>query len=206
MRFDVLDLRSAFNHANKGQGWDLSGIKSGKGYYNDLPYEIADPQKNGGRSCVLVARSKSEDPTEVPLPVRGLWASLLFLQSATAQGRETIHAGDQTQFPHESSELLGFYEIRFADGLVQTHEIRYDETLGKWDTSFDASYYLTRATAAGKLPDGRTAVIWASEWKNPRPDVPIVSVKMVGSPGPSTAQPILFGITAVEKPRVEDYR
>ena len=131
---------------------------------------------------------------------------MLFIQSATAQGRETIHAGDQTQFPHESSELLGFYEIQFADGLVQTHEIRYDETVGNWNLSFDMPYYLARAISAGKLADGRPAVIWASEWKNPRPDVPIVSVKMVGSPGPSTAQPILFGITAVEKPRVEDYR
>jgi hypothetical protein len=36
--------------------------------------------------------------------------------------------------------------------------------------------------------------------------VPIVGVTLVGSPGPSDALPILFGITAVEKPRVEDYR
>jgi hypothetical protein len=36
--------------------------------------------------------------------------------------------------------------------------------------------------------------------------VPIVSVTLVGSPGPSDARPILLGVTAVEKPRVEDYR
>jgi hypothetical protein len=41
---------------------------------------------------------------------------------------------------------------------------------------------------------------------NPRPDVPLVSVTLVGSPGPSVALPVLFGVTAVEKPRVEDYR
>ena len=50
------------------------------------------------------------------------------------------------------------------------------------------------------------AVVWASEWANPRPDVPIASVTLVGSPGPSKARPILFGVTAVEKPRVEDLR
>ena len=59
---------------------------------------------------------------------------------------------------------------------------------------------------AGTLPDGRAAVVWASEWANPRPDVPIASVTLVGSPGPSNARPILFGVTAVEKPRVEDLR
>jgi hypothetical protein len=44
-------------------------------------------------------------------------------------------------------------------------------------------------------------VLWASEWTNPRPDVPILSVSLVGSPGPSAAEPVLLGITAVEKPR-----
>ena len=68
------------------------------------------------------------------------------------------------------------------------------------------SYYLARPVRAGLLPDGRAAVVWGSEWVNPRPDVPIVSVKLVGSPGPSDARPLLLGVTAVEKPRVEDYR
>ncbi len=206
IRFEVLDIRSAFNHSPRGDTWDLSGLKTGQGYYNDLPYEIVDPEQMSGNNCVLVARQKGEDPLEANLPVQGRWASLLFLQTATAKGRESVHAGDQTHFPHESSELLGFYEVRFADGVTLLHEIRYDENLAKWDTSFDEPYYLTRAISAGKLPDGRPAVLWASEWKNPRPDVPITSIRMVGSPGPSAAQPLLFGITAVEKPRVEDYR
>jgi hypothetical protein len=206
MRFEVLDLRSAFNHPPTGKNWDLSQLKVGRGYYSELPYEIVDPEKNGGRNCILAGRLKGDDPQAVSLPVQGRWASLIFLQTATDKGRESIHAGDQTHFPRESSELLGFYEIRFSDGLVLTHEIRYDETLAKWETSFDVPYYLTRAILAGSLPDGRPAVLWASEWKNPRPDIPIVSLRLVGSPGPSAAQPILFGITAVEKPKVEDYR
>lgn len=206
MRFEVLDIRTACNHSPAGKNWDLSGLKTGRGYYNELPFEIVDPGQNGSYNCILAARQEGEDPMEVTLPVQGRWASLLFLQTATDKGRESVHAGDQTHFPHESSELLGFYEIKFSDGLALLHEIRYDENLAKWDTSFDEPYYLTRTISAGKLPDGRPAVLWASEWKNPRADIPITSVRMVGSPGPSAAQPLLFGITAVEKPRVEDYR
>jgi hypothetical protein len=41
---------------------------------------------------------------------------------------------------------------------------------------------------------------------NPRPDVEIASVRLVGSPGPSAARPVLLAVTAVEKPRVEDER
>jgi hypothetical protein len=206
MRFEVLDILSVLNQPLKGNNWDLTGLKTGESYYSGMPYLIADPAKVQGRGCVLVARRPGDQPTEVELPVFGRWASLLFVQSATGRGRDTVHAGDATHFPHESSELLGFYEIRYADGLVGTYEIRYDETVGRWDAGVGLPYYLTRSLVGGKLPDGRKAVLWASEWVNPRPDVPIVSVKMAGSPGPSNILPILLGITAVEKPRVEDYR
>jgi Glycosyl hydrolase family 20, domain 2/Glycosyl hydrolase family 20, catalytic domain len=204
MRFEVLDIRSAFNHGPKGSGWDLSAIVPGRGYSHGLPYLIGNPTH--GPSVVVVGRRTGPEPTRIAIPVTGRWASLLFLQSATDAGRPSIHAGDQTHFPRESSELLGYYEIRFADDLVSTHEIRFDETVGRWDAGLGRTYYLTRPVVCGHLPDGRAAVAWASEWVNPRPDVPIVSVALVGSPGPSEAQPILLGITAVEKPRVEDYR
>jgi hypothetical protein len=204
MRFEVLDIRSAFNHVAKGDTWDLTGLEPGRGFRHGLPYAIGDPAR--GPSTVVVARRPGSEPTRVPLPVTGRWVSLLFLHSATGPGREPVHAGDQTHFPHESSELLGFYEIRFADGLVAAHPIRSDENVGPWDAGLERTYYLVRPVVSGRLPDGRAAVVWASEWTNPRPDVPIVSVDLVGSPGPSVALPILFGITAVAKPRVEDYR
>jgi hypothetical protein len=204
MRLEVLDIASAFNSPPKGEGWDLTGLVPGRGWSRGLPYAIGDPRR--GPSSVVVARRSGDAPTRVDLPVVGRWASLVFLQSATAEGRPGIHAGDQTHFPRESSELLGHYEIRFADELVAAHEIRFDENVGRWDTGLAKTYYLARPVVAGRLPDGRDAVVWASEWTNARPDVPIVSVTLVGSPGPSDARPILLGITAVEKPRAEDYR
>jgi hypothetical protein len=206
MRFEVLDLASAFNHAPRGEGWDLSGLEPGRRYVEGLPYAIADPATWGGRSTVVVARRPGDEPTRVALPIRGRWASLVFVQSATGEGRPPIHAGDQTHFPRESSELLGFYEIRYADGLVETHAIRYDETVGSGNRGLTLPFYFARPLVAGRLPDGGAAVVWASEWANPRPDVPIESVALVGAPGPSNARPILLGVTAVEKPRVEDLR
>jgi len=207
MRFEVIDIRAAYNHPPKGEAWDLSTMPAGDGYYSRVPYRIGDPAKNSGNSVVLVSRRANTDaPTEAAIPVSGKYQSLIFFQAATERGRDTIHAGDATHFPHESNELIGFYEIRYEDGLLTSHEIRYDETLAKWDTGLNVPYYLTTAIPTGTLPDGRKAVIWGSEWMNARPDVPIVSVKLVGAPGVSNADPILFGVTGVEKPRVEDYR
>jgi hypothetical protein len=204
MRFEVLDIASSFNGPPRGDGWDLSGLAPGRGYRWGLPYAIGDPGR--GPSAVVVARRSGDKPTRASLPIAGRWASLLFLHASTGEGRPAIHAGDQTHFPRESSELLGYYEVRFADDLVAVHEIRYDENVARWDAGWTRALYLGRPVVAGKLPDGRDAVLWASEWVNPRPDVPIVSVTLVGTPGPSPALPVLFGVTAVEKPRVEDYR
>ena len=206
MRFEVLDVSGSFNHPPKGENWDLSGLKSGDGYVAGLPYAVADPARRGGRSCVVASRDPKSEAGAIELPITGRWAALVFLQASTGPGRPTIHAGDATHFPRESSELLGFYEIRFADGLMAVHEIRYEETVGRWDAGLGLPSYFARPVVAGRLPDGRKAVLWASEWANPRPDVPIVSVRLIGSPGPSRAEPILFGVTAVEKPRVEDIR
>jgi hypothetical protein len=206
MRFEVLDLGSAFNSPPQGEGWDLSGLPPGRRYVEGLPYAIGDPALRNGRSAVVVARRPGDEPTRAALPIRGRWAALVFVHAATGPGRPGIHAGDQTHFPRESSELLGFYEIRYEDDLVLTHEIRYDETVGRWDAGLALPLYFARPLVAGKLPDGRAAVVWASEWANPRPDVAIASVTLVGAPGPSGARPILLGATAVEKPRVEDLR
>jgi Glycosyl hydrolase family 20, domain 2/Glycosyl hydrolase family 20, catalytic domain len=210
MRFEVLDLASVFNSPPRGQGWDLSGVTSGRrfspgAFWNaGVPFAIGDPAR--GDAVVVVARRPGELPTRVPLPVSGRFASLLFLHTATGEGRPAIHAGDQTHFPREASELLGFYEVVFADGLTDVHEIRYEETAAPWDVGLSKLSYFVRPVVGGRLPDGRDAVLWASEWTNRRPDVPIVSVTLVGSPGPSAALPVLVGITGVEKPRVEDYR
>jgi hypothetical protein len=206
MRFEVLDLASAFNSPPKGDGWDLSGLKSGRRYVEGLPYAIAEPALRNGLSTVVVARRPGDEPTRAGLPIRGRWAALVFVQSASGAGRPGIHSGDQTHFPRESSELLGFYEIRYEDDLVLAHAIRYEETVGRWDAGLGLPLYFARPLVAGKLPDGRSAVVWASEWANPRPDVAIASVTLVGAPGPSNARPILLGVTAVEKPRVEDLR
>ena len=207
MRFEVVNIRSAFNSAPQGEGWDLSGVETGEGFYNGVPFFIGEPAKNDGKSVVRVSRrAGTELPTEAALPVTGRWAALVFFQSATEKGRQTIHAGDATHFPRESSELIGLYEIRYEDGMVTSHGIRWDETVATWDTGLRTPYYFTRGIVRGTLPDGRKAVIWGSEWVNPRPDVPIVSVKLVGSPGVSNSEPILFGVTAIEKPRMDDYR
>ena len=149
-----------------------------------------------------------------PIPIGGSYASLIFWQVATDKGGRPAHAGDGTNYPREAAELLGYYEIRYADGLVRSAEIRCGENVGAWDSGHELLYY-AREVPAGVRPDGKPLVIWGLEWTNPRPAVTIESVVLKGARplpetraqgGSSDARPMLLGITAIEHPKWEDYR
>ena len=57
-------------------------------------------------------------------------------------------------------------------------------------------------------------MVWGLEWINPRPEIAIAQVNMFGIRGrtrPGRAYiegvfPILLGVTAIQRPRLEDYR
>jgi hypothetical protein len=60
IRFEVQDVRSAFNHAPKGEGWDLSGLEPGRGYRHGVPYAIRRPRAGAvGRGGGAAPRPRS---------------------------------------------------------------------------------------------------------------------------------------------------
>jgi len=226
-REHVISIRHACNAPLKAQsvpaeasvkaGWDLTGLRSGRQEHDGLPYEIVDPTQNGGKGAVVVERlhKESEFPHAAePITIDGKYASLIFWQVATEKGGRAAHAGDGTNYPREAAELLGWYEIRYADGLTRCAEVRYGENVGAWDSGYDLLYY-AREVPAGVRPDGGALVMWGLEWTNPRPAVRIESVVLKGAKSlpetrykgaTSDARPMLLGITAAEHLKWEDYR
>jgi hypothetical protein len=214
----VIAISTACNAPLWGETWDLSGLTAGAAEYAGIPYQIVDQAGNHGRGAVVVARRHEPAgayPCDAaPIPVNGRYASLIFWQVATQPGGRPMHAGDGTHFPHEAAELLGWYEVRYADGLTHAVEIRYGQNLRAWDEGFGLLYD-AREIPAGRLPDGKPLVLWGLEWTSPRPAVEIGSVTLRGAAGlaairpageVSVARPMLLGITAIEAPRLEDYR
>jgi len=217
-RKHVVPIRAACNAPAKGETWDLSGLVSGRHRCDGVPFEILDSVRNEGRCSVVVERSHRPTSTyphaSEPIPITARYGSLIFWQVATAQGAETPHVGDGTNFPREAGELLGWYEVLFADGLTRAVEVRYSENVSAWDAGFQLLYY-AREARAGEQPDGRPLVIWGLEWTNPRPHIEIESVVLRGAGAlpevrprgrVSDARAMLLGITAVELPKWEDYR
>ena len=175
MRFEVLDLASAFNQRAEGRGLGpLAASTPGRGLRRTAcPTPIGDPRARGRSASWSSRVARETEPTRVGAAgPRPLGLARLPSGGDGARDGRPIHAGDQTHFPRESSELLGFYEIRYADDLVATHEIRFDETVGRWDAGLALPYYFARPVVAGTLPDGRDAVAVGQRVDEPAPRRP----------------------------------
>jgi len=198
----TIDLTDVFNARLAGETWDLRGLRQGRFSAEGLACRL-------GKGAVVVRRphqAKKRFPREVEIPVGRRFQSLVFLQSCTGEGRRPVHAGDDTFFPRESSELVGVYDVVFEDEHVLPAEVRYDENVSAWDAGLKGLVYHARCIVAGSLPDGSPLVIWGNEWTNPRPDAPIRLIRFRGTRGKSDAMPMLLGITGIDKVRLSDYR
>jgi hypothetical protein len=219
-RFHPLDLSAVANAGLKEASWDLSGLEGGEVIDNGLPLRlparIGLAGARGGKAAVVVSRpgEQSPYPLSVTIPVGGAYASLVFLQVAAKRGRAPVHAGDASFFPHDTADPLGGYEVVYENGQKDVAVIRFGENVGAWDQGLRAMFYDARSIVAGRLPDGEPLVLWGFEWVNPRPEIAIAQVNMFGIRGRTRRSqdyiegvyPILVGITAVEKPCLEDYR
>ena len=121
----AISIASACNAPDRAF-WDNFGSRPGPREYEGVPFELLA----GENVAVTVAR----DPraASAPIPIGGKYASLIFWHAASEKGASLVHAGDGTNYPREAAELLGWYEIRYEDGLTRAAEIRYGENLRAW--------------------------------------------------------------------------
>jgi hypothetical protein len=208
----VLDLSQACNAPLRGEGWDLSLLSGAKGTVGRVPYLFG----RGKRASVVVRRPddrRSKAPREVRIDAGTHVQGLVFWHTLSGRAGLTVHAGDQTYFPREASDLTAVYEIQFVDGRTHVVECRAESTIDVWDASLRASRYHAPYHLVGPaLPDGRPVVILGHEWHNPRPDIEIHSILMKGCRSRAyeiqrhTPLTILLGVSRVNKPQLKDYR
>jgi len=221
----IIPMSDACNASLKTDRWDLTGALTGHREYEGVPYCIIERDVDRQAAAVVVERlhrPADEFPHQSQeIAIQARFGSLIFWQVATEAGANPPHTGDGTHYPRESAELLGWYEITFADGLTRAAEIRFGENVQVWDRGYDVDswhkshqpMYHALEVPAGVQPDGRPLIIWGLEWTNPRPTIPIESVVLHGAGGvPETrpehfvsdARPMLLGITGIELPPPSD--
>ena len=111
------------------------------------------------------------------------------------------------RFPDRLTVLQ--YVVRYADGRDVPLNVRYGEGIGAcvrdwWNPVDGFIYDLPFAPVAwqAKLaPDAlQSAVVYALDWPNPRPDVAIESVTLKAAPGLGEGKALVYAVTADDTP------
>ncbi len=124
-----------------------------------VPFEILDPERNQGRSCLVV---RGTERPRFPAAIRGIRVGakltrLFFLHTA-AWG---------------NNNPAGVYRIHYVDGTTDDFEIRGGRNIGDWWALFDlpeARVGIARENAAGQ-----TIGTYVTAWENPKPELEIAS-------------------------------
>jgi hypothetical protein len=182
-----VNIAAAFNHAatEPKLNVDLTGMASGKAELGRVSFDLG----SGGNTVIMVG-TDGKEPTGLAKEVTGIpvgvdATSLIFLHAAAkpAYNRESFRV---IYDPDDTADMLGWYEVVYEDGFVETVPIRYGVNIQEWSWEKRASAgdycYGADAVALGGGPDNRIT-FFAYEWKNPRPGKVIQEIRLKGTTG-----------------------
>jgi hypothetical protein len=187
-------------------------IKSGN-YNFDLSPPGTDP-----KAIVVVTLKDQQGPvTAGAIPLGKDVNSLIFLHACTAEGSNK-KAYDMIYNFEETAELLGWYEVVYEDGFIETIPIRYGLNILDWnwkqrikanpspEVKSSQSQYAYNAGAINCSAGNSDPVTFFSyEWVNPRPGKPVKEINLKsGRIGRHKENAIvLLGLSVTEKKLVE---
>ena len=169
---------------------DLSPVPSGKINYNGWQFTLGQ-----GDKAFLTVRG-GEQTGGISVGTNA--SSLIFLQVCTGKGaRESTYASN---YPEDTAELLGYYMVKYEDGLEESVPIRYGRNILDFGGGFAGQLYFAPAVKLGADKAGKPVLAYAYEWINPRPNRQIKSVSLAGLNVKSSSSPVLLALTAVKPP------
>lgn len=92
-------------------------------------------------------------------------------------------------------DVVGRYEIVHADGTTSEVPLVYGQNIAAW-TETDVATIDLEQPWQGRTVNGLEVAAYQLRWRNPRPELPIDRIELVGSGG--IAAPVLFGITLLD--------
>ncbi len=195
-KFRAVDLRAVANTGFRDEaagdgkgGWtdqgvnDAREIPTGWQVWRGVPFEIIDPEENGGRSCIVLrGKGRPDFPEAVTVPVGERCDVVYFLHNCAWAGAE--------------GRVVGRYVVRYADGQTREVPLRVGREIRDWWNPED-----TKDSAVGwegSNPECARVGLSIFPWQNPRPKVAIESIT-VATAG-TDAEPILVAITLGQGP------
>jgi len=174
---------------DKKGGWDDSGnndlrkMPTGRQVFNGIPFEVIDPARNSGKSCIVLKGSERDKKDFLPRQVTRIRIdkkvkSLYFLHTATYCPR---------------SVAIAKYIIHYEDGTKIEKELLSGKEIADWWSPRN----LEKAKVAfcTTNPYGARVGIYAMKWNNPYIMKRIKSIDFISE---EKAVPILVAITGRE--------
>lgn len=146
---------------------------------NGVPFEIIDPAKNKGKSClILKGPFRPYFPEKITnINVDENLHQLFFLHALAWGG------GDGSR--------VGEYRVNYADGSFEKVPLLDGINVADWYNPGDLTGALVGITA--KHRSGADVGLWVLVWDNPNPEKKIVSIDF--SSDNYSAMPILVAVT-----------
>ncbi|MHB2009059.1 MAG: glycoside hydrolase family 20 zincin-like fold domain-containing protein [Acidobacteriaceae bacterium] len=181
-----VDISSRFNMGDTLPMLDvnLDGMATEIVQYNNVPFDL----RRANRMRGIMVGTKGKQPIDLPrvvtgIPVGEAPTSLVFLHASArrASNRESTRLIWDQQ---DTADLLGWYEVVYADGFVTTIPIRYGVNILEWNWDERASAHDYCYNADALAVGGRTknrVTFFAYEWTNPRLGKVIQEIRLKGT-------------------------
>jgi hypothetical protein len=170
---------------------DISELSSGDVKKGNKTFKLSPPDGNGNRAILVETRKdgtgyKSVQGIQINQDVN----SLIFLHACAKVGSNKKAYAMIFNFD-DTAELLGWYEIVYEDGFVETIPIRYGVNILDWRwrarvlnneptrIEFNQNHYAYNATSVDcSKDDSKPVTFFAYEWENSRYGKKITQVNL----------------------------
>ena len=220
-KITTLDISPAFN-SSLSEGLDSlrsSGLISGQVKSGNRIFDLASPAA-GGMKAVIAATQKEKTK---PVSSQGIRInkdvnSILFLHACAKEALNRKAYSTICNFD-ETADLLGWYEVVYEDGFVETIPLRYGLNILDWGwhqritgsekpkAKYSQNQYAYNASAISCSDDDANPVtFFAYEWVNPRfgKQIREVTLKSVNYGRNNENAVILLGISIAENTKAEE--
>ena len=169
------------------EGESENAIRTGEMSCGDVRFEIG-ASSDGARVLAVDVHGDpgARTPPSAPIAVGRDVSSLIFLHACDVPGKNDMAFRRIYNF-EDSADLLGFYEIEYEDGYVETAPIRFGWNVrertwlaGRDDP--DTLCFMADPVDASRDGD-EPQTLWAWEWTNPRWGKEIAHVRLRATAG-----------------------
>jgi Glycosyl hydrolase family 20, domain 2/Glycosyl hydrolase family 20, catalytic domain len=186
---EAIDISAHLNtSASKSNpsGFDFASLRSGIIRAGAMEFNLANPDKSGGKNAIVVATGKKRTESgAATIPLGEDVSSILFLHACSLPSQNSM-AFFETWDEADTADLLGCYQFVYQDGLVETAPVRYGVNIleAGWGKDHESRNIAWQADLVdcGKNP-GERMTFFAYEWVNPRFGKRVKEIRLQGISG-----------------------